>query len=132
MLCILRAGYGLCDDRADHGVEILEDAFVLDAQDSPPEVGEETVTARVVALTVLVRRLIQLDDQANGGAGEIDDGVADDELAPEGEARPRASESAPEALLRAGGGAAHAEGSLFEERCLLSGDETTSEHEDLR
>ncbi len=71
---------------------------------------------------------VDLYDEPELRACEVDDEVSDDELAAEGEAELRAGESSPECMLGCGWGKAHAAGLFFEPRGLCGGDEMTSEH----
>ena len=119
-------------DASDDAIEIREDLLLTDAEDAPTEPGEGAVPRGVPSLAAVVVAAVDLDDEAHGGAGEVADEGADDELTAEGEAGLGAGEPAPEPLLGAGGSEAHAASMLLEELSASRRDEVTSEHERLR
>ena len=86
-----------------------------------------------MTLAVLVRTAVDLDGEAHLGAREVDDVIADDELAAEGEAGflgPR--EAAPEVLFGPRGLQAHQASALLEQCGVGGRDKTASKHADLR
>jgi hypothetical protein len=89
----------------------------------PAERAEGSLSARILAVTALVVAAIDLDDEADLGAREVDDVGPDDELTTEGKPGFEAAETAPEALLGARGRETHGASTLFEEASASRGDE---------
>lgn len=73
------------DDGGDDRLEILEHVLIRDAEDCPAQLDEQLIPPRIRPCAVLVIRTIDLDDEADLGAGEVHDEGADDELPTEGE-----------------------------------------------
>lgn len=93
-----RSGFG---DARDDAIEICEDLFLRDAKYTPPERAERAVARGIAALPPLVAPAVNLDDEADLGASEVDDEVANDELTAKGKSGLRPGELSPEPVLRA-------------------------------
>jgi hypothetical protein len=95
------------------------------------ELGEMTITLRIVARATLVVAAVELDDESNSGASEVDDEGTDDELPPKRESRLRAGKTTPQPLLGPRGRESHLPSALIEELRLLLRNEFPTKHADL-
>ena len=82
----MRSGLSHYTNTADDGLQVREDILLHDAEDAPPEGSERTISSRILPGAVLVVGAVNLDGEADLGAGEVHDEVSDDELTPEGKA----------------------------------------------
>jgi hypothetical protein len=119
-------------DVFDDVIQVVEDVFLGDTHDVPSEIPERTVTSRIRPSAIFVVRAVDFDDEADLGASEVHDPMSDDELPPEGEARLRAGEPAPEPLFGAGWREPHGASAIFEQLSASLGDERASKHDNLR
>jgi hypothetical protein len=118
-------------DARDDGIKVPQYLAITDPKDAPSKPRKRSVSRRISTQVAFVVPAIDLDDEADLGAGEVDDEPPDDELPTKGEAGLRACQPAPEELLGAGGRKPHAACVLLEERCMSGGDERATEHGNL-
>jgi len=88
-----------CSDERDCASEVPKDDLRVDAQDVTAEAAEVAVPTRVGCVTEAMVRAIHFDDEPERRCEEIRDGVAEDDLAAEGDAEFVGGEFGPEFAL---------------------------------
>ena len=120
-------------DAGDDGIKIREDVLIRDAKDGPAEAAEDAIPRGVMAhATRVMGRAVELDDEPRGGASEVHDVIADDQLAAKREAGLRAGKATPKKFLPARGRKAHEARAVLKDARLMRRDETTTENANLR
>ena len=85
--------------------EVAEDELRVHAENVTVEAPEVSVATGVSGAAEAMMRAIHFDDEPEGWGEEVGDGVAEDDLAAEGDAELRAGECGPEEAFGFGGGA---------------------------